>query len=272
MNKKYSQYIIDAHAHYGYWPTLKEAEKALLISTEKNRIDFTLLSFDGSEFKDSSPSKRFTPQIESSKKALALANKYPSHFGILLWFRPYFEKNIGDLQAFYLKNREKIYGLKFHPYSSRLKITDKKVRPYLDMAREYKLPVLVHTAVDEYSDIKYLVEVAKEYPDVKFIAAHCVLLSDHYEMIDILKENPNIYCDTAWVDMEFIKVLDKNGLINRVMFGTDNPIDGIETLSNPLYQDYFNNKIKLGYYKYAKLMYKNALKIYGIDYSILKKK
>ena len=48
------------------------------------------------------------------------------------------------------------------------------------------------------------------------------------------------------------------------MFGTDNPIDGYETLNNPIYQSYFNNDIKLKKKEYDNLMYKLAMKIYNI--------
>lgn len=256
--------IIDAHAHLGYWPTLAKAKEMLIYSTNKNKVNFTLFSFDGTEVSGEHKNK-IVPQIEGSKKALSFVKKYPDRFGMLIRCRPRFEKNIQELDTFISKHREFIYGLKFHPYTSQLKITDPRNYPYFYLAKKYNLPILVHTANDKYSKLIYMDRVCKKFNDLTFIAAHCELLSDHLITIEVLKNNPNLYCDTAWVDMKFIKSLKANDLMDRVMFGTDNPIDGFETLDEQIYQDYFHNKIRLSNKDYQKLMYYNAKKVYKIN-------
>lgn len=62
--------IIDAHAHLGYWPTLAKAKEMLIYSTNKNKVNFTLFSFDGTEVSGEHKNK-IVPQIEGSKKALS---------------------------------------------------------------------------------------------------------------------------------------------------------------------------------------------------------
>ena len=121
--------IIDAHAHLGYWPTLAKAKEMLIYSTNKNKVNFTLFSFDGTEVSGEHTNK-IVPQIEASKKALSFVKKYPDRFGMLIRCRPRFEKNIQELDTFISKHREFIYGLKFHPYTSQLKITDPRNYPY----------------------------------------------------------------------------------------------------------------------------------------------
>lgn len=255
--------IIDAHAHLGYWPTLASAKKDLLYSTTKNKVDFTLFSFDGTEVTDNQNAK-LIPQLLAAKKALAFTKAHKENFGFLIWCRPRLEKNIEELDTFIKKHRDFIYGLKFHPYTSRMKITDPRNYRYFDLARKYKLPILVHTANDKYSKLMYLERVSKKFPELTFIAAHCELLTDHEYTINVLKENPNIYCDTAWVDINFILKLKENNLIDRVMFGTDNPIDGKDTLDEEIYQNYFNNSINLNEEDYKKLMGENAIKLFNI--------
>lgn len=255
--------IIDAHAHLGYWPTLNKAKDMLLISNKQNKVNFTLFSFDGTEFNLEHKTK-LTDQIEGSKKALSFCKKYPSSFGMLVWYRPHLEKNYHELDMFVGKHLEFIHGLKFHPYTSSMRITDQRNYPYFEIARKYNLPILVHTANDKFSKLKYLIKTCQKFKDIIFIAAHCELLTNHDNIIKALKENPNLYCDTAWVEMEFILKLKENNLMDKVIFGTDNPIDGYETLNEKIYQNYFNNIIKLNKKDYAKLMYKNASKVYKI--------
>lgn len=259
-------YFIDAHAHTGYFPNLATCEKNILTSIEKFKIDFTLFSFDGSEFNDNENSrKRLVQQIIGFEKAYSFMAKNPYKFGMLCWIRPNTENNFVEVDNFIANHRKSIYGIKVHPYCSKLKIDDSKFIPYFKIAEKYHLPICVHTAIDKYSQTKYLIKVAKIWPQLNFIAAHGELMSNHKIMLKALKECKNIYLDTAWMDMSFITILKNNGFIDRVIFGTDNPINGIDTLNDKIYKNYFNNSIDLPIEDYEKLMWKNALKVYNIN-------
>ena len=264
-----NNFIIDTHAHIGYWPTLTLTKLNLLKSINKYHISYTLISFDGTEFKEDNISKKFTEQIEGSKKLLSFIKRH-KHTGMLVWVRPHTENNYEEVDEFIKENIDYIHGIKFHPFCSRMKITNKKFIPYLDIARKYNLPILVHTAGDKFSQIKYLKEVALKNPDIIFVAAHMELETDHMHAIEVMVECKNIYADTAWVNMRTLRKLKKLNLMDRVMFGTDNPIDGEDTLNNPIYQDYFKNYIKLNRSDYNKVMYQNAMNIYKINEKDLK--
>jgi uncharacterized protein len=263
--------IIDAHAHLAYWSTLKECQDNLLKSNKKYKINYSLISFASYEFPEENDSRvRLVQQIIGFNKCAEFIRKYPKQFGMLCWVRPHTENNIKEVENFIINNRDIIYGIKIHPYCSRIKVTDPLLIPYLKLAEKYNLPVLVHTATDKYSKIKYLAEVAKEWPHLNFIAAHAELLSNHKECLKYMLMYKNIFCDTAWVDIKTSNEFIKNGLIDRIIFGTDNPIDGIITLDNKIYADYFNNTIELSQENIEKIMYKNALKIYNINPKVFK--
>lgn len=259
MNK---EIIVDTHTHIGYWPNLKTAENNLVASCQDFNISFALVSFDGSEFLHERG--RLINQIEASKKCLKFINDN-EHFGMLIWIRPHLEKNYQDVDNFIAKHRDKIYGLKFHPFLSRMRINDQRLYPYFDIAKKYNLPILVHTASDQYSNIKYLVRAAKSFKELNFVAAHLELQTDNLEALKALKDNENIYGDTAWVNMNSLIEAKNLGVLNKIMFGSDNPIDGYETLNNPLYQSYFNNEIELTKKELQNLMYKTAIKVYKLD-------
>ena len=109
-----------------------------------------------------------------------------------------------------------------------------------------------------------------KFNDVIFVAAHMELLTNNKNCVALLKECNNVYCDTAWVNMDILTDLKREGLLDRVMFGTDNPIDGLDTLNNQIYLDYYNNKIKLTKKELSKVYFENALKVYKIDKNLLK--
>lgn len=265
----HSKYIIDTHTHIGYWPTLTKTINNLVKDNLNHNISFALVSFDGSEFKENNQSKLIN-QIEGSKKTLNFINKHHG-YGELIWVRPNKERNFKEIDEFINKNRTKIYGIKFHPACSHLKVTNNKLIPYFKICEKYDLPFVCHTALDEYSSIIYLQKVAIKYPNIKFIAAHMELLSDHKFTIERMKETLNLYCDTAWVDPSITKIIIKNKLIDRFIFGTDDPIDGVCTLDNPIYVNYMNNKMRISKKNFEKIMYKNAMYIFKIkEDSLLK--
>ncbi|MGN1262059.1 MAG: amidohydrolase family protein [Candidatus Enteromonas sp.] len=252
--------FIDIHAHIASWPTLTDTEEAVLASMESHGIRFALVSHcDAAEFPsvgDETP--RGLDSIAIHEELLAFQRANPSRIGGYFWIRPYAEEVTPRLSRYIHEHRSSIYGLKFHPYTAQVKINDSRLDPYFRLARQEGLPVLVHTAMDIYSSIKYLAEAAERFPDVKFIAAHLELCSNHECAIEVMKKHPNIYCDTAWVDMETAKRVIEEVGEDRIFFGTDNPIDGKRTLNNRMYEAYFENAANLPKKQYEKLMGKNA--------------
>jgi predicted TIM-barrel fold metal-dependent hydrolase len=256
-------YIIDTHTHIGYRPKLSVCESNLVESERDFGTNFVLFSYDGSEFFKDRDIGRYTPMKLVLKHSLTFLRKN-SGYGMLIWVQPYGHKDIATIDKFIAKNREKVYGIKFHPACSHVRIDSKKAAPFIELAKKWNLPILVHTAMDKYSSIIYLKVACERYPDVNFIAAHMELGTDHLYTIDALKKYHNLFCDTAWVDARTVKRLEKEGLADRVMFGTDNPIDGIDTLNEDIYQNLKKNRMKLKRADYEALMYKNALRIYKI--------
>lgn len=257
---------IDAHAHIASWPTEKECIKNLLGGMKKYGVDYALVSdCDCSEYLDSGERnpKKLTA-VEGAKRVLRLVKKYPSKIGLAIWVNPHFEKVDERLISFIEENREYVHALKIHPYESRLKISSKKIIPYIELAKRFSLPVLFHTAADEYSDIRMLCSLAKQFPDVKFVAAHLQLLSDNQIGIECMKRATNLYCDTAWVPMKNAKKVLLEIGDSRIVYGSDTPIDGLDTYANPLYQDYWRNRYKLKKELYQKLMANNAIDLYSL--------
>ena len=116
--------IIDSHAHIASWPTLKKSEDLIAESMSKYRIRFSLLSnCDAAEF-PSVGKKLATPKttLQCLKEVVAFVKKYPDELGALVWIRPRKEKLSQELIDYIAANRQYIYGLKFHPYESHLRI------------------------------------------------------------------------------------------------------------------------------------------------------
>lgn len=261
--------IIDAHAHIAHWPTLAVTEAEILRSMKEKDIAFSLISnCDCSEYPslDSYPPHHVST-LEGLKHCLTFAKKYPNRIGVLVWINPHHELLAPELIRCIHDNSRYIYGFKFHPWESQMRITNPRLVPYLRFITLEHKPLLVHTAKDKYSSIRYLGMVATRFPKIRFVAAHLQLCTDDKEeAIRTLKLHSNLYADTAWVKMSDAKrVMDEVGP-DRIMFGTDNPVDGEHTLDNPIYEEYFANVLDLSGKEWRALMGGNAAKLYGIRF------
>lgn len=255
--------IIDAHCHIGHFGKM-DMTKDLPEAIKKYKIDYALFSSgDAVEVTDKMVLlEKQKKQIDVCLETLNFSRKHPN-FLALLWLKPLTEGVNEELVSFIEENRNAIYGLKFHPFYSNMPFDNPKYRPYIELARKYHLPIQIHTANDENSSVKAVYEVAKKYPDVNFILAHLNLGSDNKEAISYVKELPNLYGDTAWVSAKNVVYAIKECGPTKIMFGTDNPIDGVDTYLK--YQEFFNElKEELTKEEYDGLMYKNAIRIFNI--------
>ena len=133
------------------------------------------------------------------------------------------------------------------------------------------MPVVVHTGNSYNDSPERVLNMAKKYPKLKFILAHMGLGTDNSLAIDLMAEANNLYADTAWVPVSTtVEVIKRYGS-KRVMFGTDSPIDGVDTYycnkegEPSLYRQYFGElKDMLSKEDYENLMWKTAKEVFGL--------
>jgi len=259
--------VVDCHAHIAHFPTLKETKRFILESQEKYGVDYSLVSdCDASEYPSITKyGLHKTTMFQSLKRVIGFSKAHPQRIGALFWINPHNEKLTPELLSYIDRNDRWIHGMKIHPWESHIKMTDKRILPFLDLAERKGWPVLVHTAMDRYSDIAYLAACAKKRPNLIFIAAHLNLLeNDKDRSIAYMKDCPNLLADTAWVEMKHAKRIYKELGPGRIIFGTDNPVDGLDTLANPLYAEYFSNALRLPKKEYQSLMGRKAIELFKI--------
>ncbi len=259
--------FIDAHVHLATWPSKGECKKNILSGMERFGIDISIISHaDCSSF----PGDVRVPcppisAVQGLTEVLELARENPGKIYASAWIKPLVEPEpSAELTKLICDNRDVVVALKLHPFCERISPCDPRMEPYYELARHQNLPVLCHTALDFHSSIGRLILAAKEHPDIRFVAAHLELGSDHNYAINALKEVPNVFADTAWVDaLSAKKALDELG-DNRVFFGTDAPIDGENTLGEEIYLSYLENRLGLPETQFKALMRENALSFYSI--------
>jgi len=181
-------------------------------------------------------------------------------------------------------------GLKFHPHYTGLRTLlnpDSEIyKPYMELARKYKLPCVFHTAPG-YSDPEHIYNLAQKFPEIPVVLYHMNLAPDGHwnerekwnvkgiEIVEKAKanNNANLYLDTSWVSPKTVAEAIKRVGADRVLFGTDAPLgefDQPEKAKPNFYSDNVNNiksEIKTKFVDKSeeildKVFYKNAEELF----------
>ena len=237
-------------------------------------IDFSLVSnIEAAEFDHMGrPLPELTPQNEAFRKTLEFARQYPERIGVMPWMKPYTEKPDSEFIRLLESNRSLVYGIKLHPFHSRVAPDDPRLKPVYEIAKAYRLPVVSHTGGCEEARSIHLYNAAKAHPDISYVMVHMDLGTDNSAAIALLGEADNLYGDTTWVPVRSTMDAVKRWGSGKILFGSDNPIDGPDTYlhnrtgDRSLYQEYFNEfRAIVSPEDYDNIMYRNAARLFGIE-------
>ena len=115
-------------------------------------------------------------------------------------------------------------GVKIHELETPwVKERPKDLDRILSVLEERNVPVQFHSGEDEGCYPHDLLPFAKRHPKLRIDFAHC---RPYKEMIECLKECPNLFTDTAFMPAEYYSELVVARVESQVLFGTDLPIQG----------------------------------------------
>ncbi|MBN2290174.1 MAG: amidohydrolase [Candidatus Glassbacteria bacterium] len=215
--------VIDVYANVGTAPDGREfTAEGLIGAMEEAGIEHAIIS---------SISGGLSSQQEANREAAKARNRYPSRFACLVWVNPGEGKAALD-NAKECINTESFVGLKFHPFLNRFHFNDKSVYPFMKLAGDLGVPVLVHTAHDEFSLPVRALDMARRFPEVPIIMGHAGLSEGPHhgafnlQTMIMAAMSRNLYVDTSWVDPWALR--RGLGILSskRILFGTDAPLGG----------------------------------------------
>ncbi len=269
--------IIDTHVHFGCKDGFDELkEEDVLYSMREYGIDYAIVSsIEAVEFDHELnllPPAAQTPQLVCLQKTLRFAKSAPEKLAAAFWVKPYTETVTAEVAQCVADNLDIIKAIKVHPYHSKTAFDGEKMVPYIELAERFSLPIIIHTGgCDEASPVR-VYRAALKHPNVNFIMAHMGLGTDNTEAIDLICSLPNLYGDTAWVPVESTVKLIQKSSSQKVVFGSDNPIDGKDTYlhnkwgDRSLYQSYFHElKELISADDYENLMWRTASELFNLN-------
>ena len=162
-----------------------------------------------------------------------------NRFFPVLWILPQM-LNDGGLELF-LNSGIQWRCLKIHPQlHPEAWLPDiKELGKVLSLANDLEVPFLIHTGEKEGCYPSLYEKAFSEHPNVTFILAHGRPIE---ETIEMMKEYPNVWCDTAFMPTENILKLCNEDFLNRVLWGSDYPIPRYY-YPNIDMKEYYKNKL-----------------------------
>jgi predicted TIM-barrel fold metal-dependent hydrolase len=89
-----------------------------------------------------------------------------------------------------------------------------------EVAKKYKVPLMIHTGPGPFSDPALVIPRAEEYPDVKIILAHAGFGIYANTALWLAKKYDNIYLETSWSYIYDLQAF-LNAVPDKIVFGTD---------------------------------------------------
>lgn len=135
-------------------------------------------------------------------------------------------------------------GLKVHAVLQDVPLSDPRTHAAIEVFGEADLPVMVHVGVSHYylpgqtnpctpenGKIEYFVDLARQFPQYKLIAAHC---GNNYptQLAEMTRGLDNVYTDTTFCSGAKMAEVVKSLGEDKVLLGTDYPFSGIHDALN----------------------------------------
>jgi len=152
-----------------------------------------------------------------TKEIKAMLDYAPKQTVPNMWITPEMIKNSPDLSLY---NTFPYGMIKIHPYS--FSYSETLIEKVFEFAVNNSLPLLIHTGGRPEAEPLRFEKFIKDYPDVETILAHGRPIDQAYK---IIKQYSNAYVDTAFMPINDINFLIEKGLKDKIIFGSDYPID-----------------------------------------------
>ena len=144
----------------------------------------------------------------------------------VLWITQSMLRKSPDLSMYIDEN---VAALKVHGASEPWAPMGKRLQRVFGIARERNLPIQLHTGEYENCMAAAYLPICRLFPEVKVDLVHGRPVAG---AIEVLRECPNVFVDTAFMPHDDLRLLLSNGFADRVMFGTDLPVQQVRLKSS----------------------------------------
>lgn len=249
------QLLIDTHIHVGQFYDLYHSPAEIARLADDVGIDYLAVS------STTMCEENYEKVVREIEELITLLGErvLPT-----MWITPF---GLEGSIAWFLESDIKWRCLKVHPFLHQKdwNPVGSQFAEVIDIARELKLPLMIHTGVDECCRSSKYIHLTSSNPDITFILAHG---RPHDDALQMLKFCNNTYVDSAFMDIDEMVDFVNCGFANRLLWGTDMMIPS-RFLPKQDMVCYYKSKLasfkRLVSKQYLEqITYQNAMKVFKI--------
>jgi uncharacterized protein len=203
-------------------------DSAVRLNSENNELKIQpcldLMTKNGVAHSVIAPSDEFVSVFneDGNQQIADFVKQYPDKLSGFAVANPWYgEQAISSLEkAFEIG----LCGLYMHPGRQGFHLTDSIVDPLIETCINRDKPIYSYTGTPICSMPFQLAELARRFPDAKFVMGH-MAYSDfcHYDVIRACEQAPNIMIETSCAPGEMIKMAINELGAERILFGSGHP-------------------------------------------------
>jgi len=212
--------FFDAHCHIGKTPYLEQKAEDLLNKMDQNNVEKAVICAFGSHI--------VCKNKEGNDFISDWVKKYPLRFVGFASVNPWYEAEaIIELKRSITELG--LIGLKLHPVLQGFQANDKIVNPLIETAIQLNIPIFIHSGTPMYSLPLQIFDLAKKYPDGKFILGHMGGADFYFDIPTSFSKIDNVYLETSLTCHSgyVAEAINKIGY-KRILFGSDSPVSEID--------------------------------------------
>jgi len=241
--------INDCHTHVGFWENSFITPEWLFKRLTEFGVDHAAVMPTFSRNGDGYLDNDFELYDD-------IQENYSDFFDIILAVTPQRFEISHNLEIF-----EKIdyKAIKIHPSAQKWEINQKPIETIFSICAERNIPLMIHTSNDNSSNSTKYEKLILKYSSLKVILCHA---RPFKEAIFMLEKNENCFVDTAFLSIQNVDYLTENGFEDRVIYGSDFPINNNSKITNSCDFTIDKLKNKLSLPLFNKLVNDNYLKCF----------
>ena len=108
--------------------------------------------------------------------------------------------------------------------------TDSRITPLLELAEEFQWPVMFHTGTYIYADVLSVLERARQFPALNFIAGFGGFADMWFELPGVFSATENLYLDTSLLWGEAVQGILESSGASRLLFASAEPRNSIQVV------------------------------------------
>ena len=247
------QLLIDTHIHVGQFYDLYHSPAEIARLADDVGIDYLAVS------STTMCEENYEKVVREIEELITLLRE---RVLTTMWITPF---GLEGSIAWFLESDIKWRCLKVHPFLHKndWSPTGSQFAEVIDIARELKLPLMIHTGVDECCRSSKYISLISSNPDITFILAHG---QPHEDALMVLNNCNNAFVDSAFMDIDEMVDFVNCGFANRLLWGTDMMIPS-RFLPKQDMVCYYKSKLasfkkSVSIQDYEQVTFKNAMRVF----------